>query len=76
LKKRTKKLLSVAGRTVLAHLNRLLDAISKSFLLLFFKKEVLPSARPSDAASPPVEAKREHAALATALSPTAAIKLS
>jgi hypothetical protein len=72
LKKRTKKLLSVAGRTVLAHLNRLLDAISKSFLLLFFKKEVLPSARPSDA----VEAKREHAALATALSPTAAIKLS
>jgi hypothetical protein len=42
LKKRTKKLLSIAGGTVLDHLDRVLDAISKSFLLLFFKKEVLP----------------------------------
>jgi hypothetical protein len=42
LKKRTKKLLSIAGGTVLALLNRRQDAIDKSFLLLFFKKEVLP----------------------------------
>jgi hypothetical protein len=41
LKKRTKKLLSIAGGTVLANLDDLLNAISKSFLLLFFKKEVL-----------------------------------
>jgi NAD(P)-dependent dehydrogenase (short-subunit alcohol dehydrogenase family) len=41
LKKRTKKLLSVAGGAILAHLVCLLDAIGKSFLLLFFKKEVL-----------------------------------
>jgi hypothetical protein len=40
-KKRTKKPLSVTGCTGVALLNRLLDAISKSFLLLFFKKEVL-----------------------------------
>ncbi len=41
LKKRSKKLLSVAIGTVLALLDYVLDAISKSFLLLFFKKEVL-----------------------------------
>jgi len=41
LKKRTKKLLSVTGGTQLAKLNHPPDAISKSFLLLFFKKEVL-----------------------------------
>jgi hypothetical protein len=41
LKKRTKKLLSIAGGTILAHLDRAPDAISKSFLLLFFKKEGL-----------------------------------
>jgi hypothetical protein len=43
LKKRTKKLLPLAGGTALAFLNRMLAAHSKSFLLLFFKKEVLPS---------------------------------
>jgi hypothetical protein len=43
LKKRTKKLLSLAGSNKLANLNRPLAAMSKSFLLLFFKKEVLPS---------------------------------
>jgi hypothetical protein len=41
LKKRTKKLLSVTGGTELAHLNGVPNAFSKSFLLLFFKKEVL-----------------------------------
>jgi hypothetical protein len=41
LKKRTKKLLNVKGSRELAVLNCLLAAISKSFLLLFFKKEVL-----------------------------------
>jgi hypothetical protein len=46
LKKRTKKLLSVKGSRELAALNRLLAAISKSFLLLFFKKEVLFSFLP------------------------------
>jgi len=35
LKKRTKKLLSFAGGTTLAHLNEPLDAISKWCLLLF-----------------------------------------
>jgi hypothetical protein len=49
LKKRTKKLLSVKGGTGLAHLNRLLAAISKSFLLLFFKKEGLSYLRSSAA---------------------------
>jgi hypothetical protein len=43
LKKRSKKLLSVKGGTRLAHWHRLSDAMSKSFLLLFFKKEDLPS---------------------------------
>jgi hypothetical protein len=38
LKKRTKKLLSVAGGAVLAILNRLPAAINKSFLVLFSKK--------------------------------------
>jgi hypothetical protein len=45
LKKRTKKILSVMGNTGLAYLRCPLDPISKSFLLLFFKKEELPSAR-------------------------------
>jgi hypothetical protein len=39
LKKRTKKLLSIAGSAVLAIFDRLLAAMSKSFLLLFFKKK-------------------------------------
>jgi len=38
--KKNQKLLSVTCGTKLAHLHRMLDAISKSFLLLFFKKEV------------------------------------
>jgi hypothetical protein len=42
LKKRTKKLLPVADCTALAFLNRMRDEMSKGFLLLFFKKEVLP----------------------------------
>jgi hypothetical protein len=41
LKKRTKKLLSVAGSIRAAWLNSLPDAKCKSFLLLFFKKEDL-----------------------------------
>jgi membrane-bound lytic murein transglycosylase A len=58
LKKRTKKLLSVAGSTVLANLARPLAAVSKSFLVLFFKKELLPflllaSCAPPAAAPPP-----------------------
>jgi hypothetical protein len=43
LKKRTKKLLSVSGRTEPAREGLELRARSKSFLLLFFKKEALPS---------------------------------
>jgi NAD(P)H-flavin reductase len=43
LKKRTKKLLLIAGIIGVAFLARILDAFSKSFLLLFFKKEELPS---------------------------------
>jgi len=39
--KRTKKLLSVAGSTEAADLDWLSDAIDKSLLLLFFRKEVL-----------------------------------
>jgi hypothetical protein len=46
LKKRTKKLLQIAGITALADLNRPPAALSKSFLLLFFKKEVLPALSP------------------------------
>jgi hypothetical protein len=41
LKKRTKKLLSIAGITELAVGTLPLAAISKSFLVLFFKKELL-----------------------------------
>jgi hypothetical protein len=43
LKKRTKKLLTVKGGTLFSHAAPQVDAMSKSFLLLFFKKEVLPS---------------------------------
>jgi hypothetical protein len=43
LKKRTKKRLSIAAGRLLALIDRLADAISKRFLLLFFKKERLPS---------------------------------
>jgi hypothetical protein len=42
LKKRTKKLLSVSGGISLAHLNPRRPARNKSFLFLFFKKEILP----------------------------------
>src|SRR5277367_1761423 len=42
LKKRTKKLFSVAGGTDSTHVGPLLRTKVKSFLLLFFKKEVLP----------------------------------
>jgi hypothetical protein len=41
LKKRTKKLLSVTGNTNARWSNQKLAASGKSFLLLFFKKEVL-----------------------------------
>jgi len=41
LKKRTKKLLSIAGSIPAAWLNSSPDAKCKSFLLLFFKKEDL-----------------------------------
>jgi hypothetical protein len=39
LKKRTKKLLSVSGGAGASRVNAVLQAISKSFLLLFFKKK-------------------------------------
>jgi hypothetical protein len=39
-------LYAVTGSTGFGHSNRVLDAISKSFLLLFFKKEVLPFISP------------------------------
>jgi len=42
LKKRTKKLLSVWGRTEFRYLARRPRGRSKSFLVLFFKKELLP----------------------------------
>jgi hypothetical protein len=45
LKKEPKKLLSITGGDVLAFVNSPSDAMSKSFLLLSFKKEVfLPGA--------------------------------
>jgi hypothetical protein len=58
LKKRTKKLLSVAYSTALAALSGRLDAISQSFLFLFFKKEMLPVlpsfvGRPAQSGLPP-----------------------
>jgi hypothetical protein len=42
LKKRTKKLLPVAGSINAPGLNGALDATVKSFLVLFFKRELLP----------------------------------
>jgi hypothetical protein len=42
LKKRSKKLLSVSGGTEPTRVDLRLRAMGKSFLLLFFKKEVLP----------------------------------
>jgi hypothetical protein len=43
LKERTKKLLQIAGGNSLNAGRRTLASMGKSFLLLFFKKEVLPS---------------------------------
>jgi hypothetical protein len=43
LKKRTKKLLPIKGSTWFAYLNWRAGAKSKSFLFLFFKKDVLRS---------------------------------
>jgi hypothetical protein len=40
--KKTKKLLSLEGSCVFAVTDLMLRAMSKSFLLLFFKKEELP----------------------------------
>jgi len=42
LKKRTKKLLSVQDRSEFTRSNSVPQAMDKSFLLLFFKKEDLP----------------------------------
>jgi hypothetical protein len=42
LKKRSKKLLSIAGNTQLILLANSIDARRKSFLFLFFKKEEFP----------------------------------
>jgi len=42
LKKRTKKLLSVQNRSEFTRSNSVPQAMDKSFLLLFFKKEDLP----------------------------------
>jgi hypothetical protein len=42
LNKRTKKLFSIAVSIRLSRLNRMPDAIDKSFLFLFFKKEDSP----------------------------------
>jgi hypothetical protein len=47
LKKRTKKLLSVASGTEFTRLGRVRREICKSFLLLFCKKEPFPSATPA-----------------------------
>jgi hypothetical protein len=41
LKKRSKKLLSVSGSAGASHLDRRTRATNKSFLVLFFKKELL-----------------------------------
>jgi hypothetical protein len=57
LKKRTKKLLSIAGITELAPLDGMLAAIGKSFLLLFFKKEELLSFAYGKLASPASRSK-------------------
>jgi hypothetical protein len=43
LKKRTKKLLSVSGSTEATRMGPRLQATDKSFLVLFFKKELLSS---------------------------------
>jgi hypothetical protein len=43
LKKRSKKLLLIASTRRAKRPNQVLTAIDKSFLLLFFKKEGLPS---------------------------------
>jgi hypothetical protein len=43
LKKRSKKLLLVAAGILFKAVNKLLPATEKSFLVLFFKKEHLPS---------------------------------
>jgi ABC-type uncharacterized transport system permease subunit len=43
LKKRSKKLLLMASRTRVALSSMMLDVMSKSFLVLFFKKELLSS---------------------------------
>jgi hypothetical protein len=43
LKKRNKKLLPVSGGMGGSYLTSLLRATDKSFLFLFFKKEILPS---------------------------------
>jgi hypothetical protein len=42
LKKRSKKLLLIAGSNVFNASNEVFAATSKSFLVLFFKKEQLP----------------------------------
>jgi hypothetical protein len=47
LKKRTKKLLSLAVSIDAAMAARRLEATCKSFLVLFFKKELLPWRLPS-----------------------------
>jgi hypothetical protein len=47
LKKRTKKLLLVSGGSDVPALSDLLRATNKSFLVLFFKKELLPYSLPS-----------------------------
>jgi hypothetical protein len=52
LKKRTKKLLSVSAIMGASALGETPDAICKSFLLLFFKKEVSLPCRQVGPASP------------------------
>jgi len=46
LKKRNKKLLPVSCATEFTRLNSLSHATDKSFLVLFFKKELLPFCLP------------------------------
>jgi hypothetical protein len=53
LKKRTKKLLTVSAETNSPILNPVFGATDKSFLLLFFKKEVLPLLALLAACTPP-----------------------